>query len=138
MQDLGAVNDPLDADSYSIALGINDQGQIVGISASADFGAIRAFVEQNGKPVDLNSLVAGTTSLDLITACSINADGSILGLAFDTRSGEMHGYLATPGSNRARRIESRRRNDTARLDQKPPQVHALFPGGPIDVQNSMD
>lgn len=98
MQDLGTVNDAIDADSYSIALGINDQGQIVGISASADFSVIRAFVEQNGKLVDLNSLVTGTTSLDLITACSINADGSIIGLAFDTSSGEMHGYMATPGS----------------------------------------
>ncbi len=98
MQDLGAVNDALDADSYSVALGINDAGQVVGVSASADFSIFRAFVRQNGQLVDLNSLVAGTTSLDLLTACSVNSDGAIIGLAFDTDTGEIHAYLATPTS----------------------------------------
>lgn len=98
MQDLGTVNDAIDDDSFSIALGINDQGQVVGTSASADFSVFRAFVRENGKLVDLNSLVAGTTSLDLLTACSITANGEIIGLAFDIDTGEMHGYLATPTS----------------------------------------
>lgn len=98
MQDLGAVSDTLDNDSYSIALGINDDGQVVGISASADFSVIRAFVRQGGKLVDLNSLVAGTTSLDLLTACSITSQGEIIGQAFDADTGQMHGYLATPTS----------------------------------------
>jgi probable HAF family extracellular repeat protein len=88
--DLGAVNDTLDNDSYGIALGNNDDGQVVGISASADFSVIRAFVRQGGKLVDLNSLVAGTTSLDLLTACSITSQG-------ENRPG-MHEYLATPMS----------------------------------------
>jgi probable HAF family extracellular repeat protein len=96
MQDLGTVNDALDNDSYSVGLGINDEGQVVGLSASADFSVIRAFVRQNGKLVDLNSLVAGTTSLDLITACSITSHGAIIGLAFDTDTGDMHAYLAKP------------------------------------------
>jgi probable HAF family extracellular repeat protein len=96
MQDLGTVNDGLDNDSYSIALGINDAGQVVGLSASADFSLLRAFVRQSGKLVDLNSLVAGTTSLDLLTACSITSQGEIIGLAFDVETGEMHAYSATP------------------------------------------
>jgi hypothetical protein len=33
MPDLGTVNDTVDNDSYSIGLGINDKGQIVGVSA---------------------------------------------------------------------------------------------------------
>jgi probable HAF family extracellular repeat protein len=96
MQDLGAVSDSLDDDGYSVGLGINDEGQIVGLSASADFSVVRAFVTQNGKLVDLNSLVTGTTTLDMITACSINSSGAIIGLAFDTGTGDMHSYLALP------------------------------------------
>ena len=96
MQDLGAVSDSLDDDAYSVGLGINDEGQIVGLSASADFSVVRGFISQNGKLVDLNSLVTGTTSMDLITACSINASGAIIGLAFDTDTGDMHSYMAIP------------------------------------------
>jgi probable HAF family extracellular repeat protein len=96
MQDLGTVNDALDNDSYSFGLGINDKGQIVGISASADFSIIRAFIRENGTLVDLNSLVAGSTTLELMTACSINLEGEIIGIAFDPDTGEIHGYRATP------------------------------------------
>jgi hypothetical protein len=28
--------------------------------------------------------------------CSVNASGQIIGLAFDTATNELHGYLATP------------------------------------------
>ncbi|HTB95810.1 MAG TPA: hypothetical protein VK716_02280 [Terracidiphilus sp.] len=108
MHDLGTVNDSLDDDSYSVALGINDAGQVVGLSASADFSVVRAFIRQGGKLVDLNGLIAGSTTMDLITACSITSKGEIVGLAFDTGTGEMHGYLARPlpgipGSARAGR-----------------------------------
>ena len=59
MKDLGTVA----GDYWSIAIGINDQGQIVGASANADFSIVRAFVRKNGKLVDLNSLIAGSTPL---------------------------------------------------------------------------
>jgi probable HAF family extracellular repeat protein len=95
MKDLGTVVDKLDTDSYSVGLGINDKGQIVGVSANADFSIIRGFIRQNGRLVDLNSLVAGNTSLDLITACSINFKGEIIGIAVDP-TGATHAYLATP------------------------------------------
>jgi hypothetical protein len=65
---------------YSVALGINDKGQIVGLSLSsfsAD-GILRASVRQNGKLVDLNSRIAGSTALSLLTACSINSRGEII------------------------------------------------------------
>jgi probable HAF family extracellular repeat protein len=92
MKDLGVVGD----DFWSFALGINNEGQIVGASANADFSVLRAFVRQNGALVDLNGLVAGTTTLFLETACSINSKGEIIGLAFDPSTGYIHAYLAIP------------------------------------------
>jgi probable HAF family extracellular repeat protein len=92
MKDLGVVDD----DFWSLALGINDEGQIVGASANADFSVLRAFVRRNGALVDLNSLVAGTTALFLETACSINSRGEIIGFAFDPNTGYIHAYRAIP------------------------------------------
>lgn len=96
IQDLGTVNDSINDDTYSVGLGINDASQIVGVSASADFSVIRAFIRQNGKLVDLNSLITGNNSLYLITACSINSKGQIIGIAIDPNTGETHAYVATP------------------------------------------
>jgi len=92
MHDLGTV----DNDFWSIALGVNDRGQIVGASANADFTVLRAFVRQNGKLVDLNTLIAGSTPLFLETACKINSGGEIDGIAFDANTGYIHAYLARP------------------------------------------
>jgi probable HAF family extracellular repeat protein len=92
MQDLGVVDD----DIFSIALGINDMGQIVGTSLETDFMTIRAFIRHNGKLVDLNKRVAGRTNLFLQTACSINFKGQITGLAYDSNTNYIHAYLATP------------------------------------------
>jgi len=92
MKDLGVVG----SDFWSVALGINDKGQIVGASANSDFSVLRAFVRQNGALVDLNSLVAGTTTLFLETACSINFRGEIIGFAYDPNTGYIHAYLAIP------------------------------------------
>ena len=92
MQDLGTVA----GDFFSIGLGINDGGQIVGVSANADFSVIRAWIRQNGALVDVNSLVVGNNSLYLMTACSVNAQGQIIGIAIDPNTFATHGYLATP------------------------------------------
>jgi probable HAF family extracellular repeat protein len=92
MKDLGVVGE----DFWSLALGINDEGQIVGTSANADFSVLRAFLRQNGALVDLNTLVAGTTALFLETACSINSRGEIIGFAFDPNTSYIHAYLAIP------------------------------------------
>lgn len=96
MQDLGAVNDAVDEDTFSFGFSINDAGQIVGVSASADFSVIRAFIRQNGALVDLNTLVTGNNSLYLLTACYINSLGEITGIAIDPNTGAEHAYLATP------------------------------------------
>ena len=77
-------------DFYSSAIGVIDQGESVGISASADFSILCGFIRQNGKRVDLNSLVAGTTSLYLLSACSINSKGQIVAMVLDPNTGFTH------------------------------------------------
>ena len=47
---------------------------------------------------DLNILIPAGSSLFLIDANGINSRGEIAGLAFDTNTGELHGYLATPSN----------------------------------------
>lgn len=106
MQDLGTVNDAINDDSFSIGLGINDPGEIVGISSNADSSIFRAFIRRNGKLVDLNSLIVGSNPFPqsfstsfgptgLVTACSITSKGEIIGIAIDS-IGRTHGYLAIP------------------------------------------
>jgi len=41
-------------DAYSFANGINDLGQIVGVSYTAGFASSRAFIYENGRMTDLN------------------------------------------------------------------------------------
>jgi probable HAF family extracellular repeat protein len=98
MQDLGTVQDQVDNDTYSFGFGINNGGEIVGLSANADFSVIRAFIRRNGTLVDLNTLVTGNNSLYLLTACFINSKGEITGIAIDPNTGEEHTYLATPAA----------------------------------------
>lgn len=95
MQDLGTVQDNVDNDAFSLGIGINDAGEIVGVSSNADSSIIRGFIRRDGKLVDLNSLVTGNTSLHLATACSINSRGEIIGIALDA-TGKTHAYLAKP------------------------------------------
>lgn len=89
MQDLGTVEGDVD----SAAIGINDSGQIVGVSLDANFNP-RAFLRRGQELIDLNTLVPAGSSLYLASACSINADGEIAGFAFDG-SGNVHAYMAT-------------------------------------------
>jgi probable HAF family extracellular repeat protein len=104
IQDVGTIpaNGTTPADVASIGLSINDHGDIGGISFPAGSllasptAAPRAFIRPNGGTmVDLNALVTGDTGLQLITACSINSRGEIIGLALDNEF-NLHGYLATP------------------------------------------
>ncbi len=90
MTDLGT----LPGDFGSVALGINNKGQVVGDSANE--GGEHPFLWQNGVMTDLNILIPAGSSLFLIDANGINSRGEIAGLAFDTNTGELHGYLATP------------------------------------------
>ncbi len=90
MQGLG----PLPGDSASLALGINDAGQVVGASLDESFNP-RAIVWENGRVIDLNTLITvNPAALYLLLADSINSSGEIVGLGV-TADG-LHGFLATP------------------------------------------
>ena len=91
MQDLGT----LPGDAISTGIWINDNGIIAGVSADANFNP-RGFVWQNGVMTDLNTVVSPASSLYLLTACSVNATGQVIGFAVDKNTGALHGYLATP------------------------------------------
>lgn len=90
MRDLGT----LPGDAASLAISINDPGVVVGLSIDAS-GNTRAVVWRGGVPTDLNTLVQPSSSLYLLTSCSINARGEITGLGI-TASGEVHTYRAIP------------------------------------------
>jgi probable HAF family extracellular repeat protein len=89
IRDLGA----LPGDANSAGLAINDSGEIVGVSADADFN-LRAYHWQDGEMTDLNTLTVNSP-LFLLLACSINNQGEIAGLAVD-EAGDLHAYLASP------------------------------------------
>lgn len=91
MQDMGT----LPGDVLSASLGINDSGMVTGLSLDADFN-LRAFLWQNGQMHDLNQMVRKDSPLALVLAVSINASGSIVGLAARKSDGDMRAYLALP------------------------------------------
>jgi probable HAF family extracellular repeat protein len=87
---------PLPGDSYSYATAISDKGLVLGLSLDANFN-LRAALWEKGKPTDLNTLVPADTTLDLQTACSINKEGQITGIALAKgTASDYHAYLATP------------------------------------------
>jgi probable HAF family extracellular repeat protein len=93
MQDLP----PLRGDVVSVALGINDAGQLTGISIDPTFSVLSAVLWQDGDPFNLNSLVipGADAGLYLQLAESINSRGEIVGFA-QTSTGDVHGFLAIP------------------------------------------
>jgi uncharacterized membrane protein len=86
---------PFSQDVSSVGLAINDAGVVVGASLDAKFNS-RAVAWDRGAAVDLNSRIPHMSTLYLLLACSINSRGEIVGLAVDTKTGETHGYLASP------------------------------------------
>jgi probable HAF family extracellular repeat protein len=79
----------------SEAYGINELGQIVGISCDADFVDCRAVIWDHGTyPTDLNDL-KGSFPIRLETAKGINDNGEITGRAIDA-AGVRTPYLAVP------------------------------------------
>jgi len=91
MQDLGT----LPGDVASGAFGINDRGDVVGLSLDAS-GNPRAFLRQNGVMTDLSTLIPTDSPLLPFFAEIINSREEIVGLGVDTSTGNVHGFLATP------------------------------------------
>jgi probable HAF family extracellular repeat protein len=91
MQDLGT----LPGDISSVALGMNNKGQVVGGSCDAN-GNCPAFLWQDGVMTDLNTLVCGGSSLFLDFGGDINDHGEISGQAIDPSTGALVAFLAIP------------------------------------------
>ena len=90
MRDLGT----LPGDFNSGALGINDKGQVVGVSNDLS-GNPRAFLWQKGMGMtDLNKLVVKDSPLYLLFAAGIDSRGEIAGFGL-TSTGDVHAFLAT-------------------------------------------
>ncbi len=89
--DLGSLDGPA---GNSEALGINDRGQVVGLSCDANFANCHGFLWQNGKMTDLNDLTQGYSGT-ILAAQDINDLGQITGQAQDA-SGNLVAFLATP------------------------------------------
>jgi len=94
MLDLGVLT----GDFVGAGLSINNKGEIVGASISypgPSSGNPRAFLWSEGGMNDLNALVQPDAPLYLLTACSINDRGEIIGFGV-TSGGDIHGFLAIP------------------------------------------
>ena len=64
----------------SFAHTINSEGQVVGLAASCDGSVVRAFLWEKGSMVDLNTLIAPGSGLQLASAADINDRGEIDGI----------------------------------------------------------
>jgi len=91
IRDLGT----LPGDFASAGLGINDTGEIVGVSFDAGFNPTAAFLWYDGVMTDLNTLVSSDSPLYLLFAHGINSRGEIVGFGA-TSTGDIHAFLATP------------------------------------------
>jgi probable HAF family extracellular repeat protein len=92
MQDLGSL--PGLPNSFAVA--INDNDVIVGVST--DFQTqFTGTLWKGGQATDLNTLVPANSPLYIVSGCSINSRGEIVGLAVDD-SGNFHAYEMIPTS----------------------------------------
>jgi probable HAF family extracellular repeat protein len=96
MRDLGTLS----GDAISEALGINEAGQVVGVSYGAGFSHPRAFLWQDGVMMDLNNLISAGSNLTLEVAGDINDRGEITGTAFDSSAETSPAFLAIPREDR--------------------------------------
>jgi probable HAF family extracellular repeat protein len=96
IKDLGT----LPGDILSEALDINDRGQVVGISIGAS--ATRAFIWQNGKMTNLQTLMPPGYANLLESAQAINDQGQITGYMANPTTGQQLTFLATPIWSKAR------------------------------------
>ena len=78
----------------SFAVGINDSDVVVGVSTDFNTQFI-ATIWKHRVATDLNTLIPAKSSLYLLSGCSINSSGQIIGLAADV-NGNLHGYELIP------------------------------------------
>jgi probable HAF family extracellular repeat protein len=90
----------LPPDVFSLALGINDRGQIVGDSCDMFFDC-RAFRWQDGTMTELNTLVHNPNAPFLENGNSINSRGQIAGKTTVQGTPLADAYLATPSPGEA-------------------------------------
>jgi probable HAF family extracellular repeat protein len=89
----GRVPEHVDSEAY----GINEAGQVVGVSCDVDQNDCRAVIWDHGVyPTDLNDLKAPGYSAQLASAKDINNKGEITGRAVDPTTGVLTAYLAVP------------------------------------------
>jgi probable HAF family extracellular repeat protein len=94
MSDLGT----LPGDTFSVAAGINDKGQVVGESCNAS--SCRGFIWQNGSMTDLNLLVPPSRNLYVLYGGDINSSGKIVGAALNPKGLE-RAVVLIPGKKAA-------------------------------------
>ncbi len=85
----------LDGHTLSQALGINNRGQVVGMSCTPGFASCTAFFWENGVIVDLNTRVPGYNGV-LLYANDINDAGVITGAAYIPSTNETVAFEAVP------------------------------------------
>jgi len=90
----------LPPDVFSVAIGINDKGQIVGDSCDMDFSC-RVFLWEDGTMTELNALVHDPNAPFLEEGNSINSRGQIAGKTTVQGTPLADAYLATPSPGEA-------------------------------------
>jgi probable HAF family extracellular repeat protein len=94
MKDLGTLT----GDFASLAVGINDAGEVVGASIGPGFSSFAAVVWGSGGITDINELATVNPSkLYLLSAYAINSSGEITGMG--VAADGVHAFLATPNSS---------------------------------------
>jgi probable HAF family extracellular repeat protein len=91
LTDIGTV----DGDDCSIGFNINSANQIVGLSFPCNGPDTHAFLWENGKIVDLNSLISDGSGIEVEFAGDINNSGEIAGLGV-LPNGDTHAVLLVP------------------------------------------
>jgi probable HAF family extracellular repeat protein len=90
MRDLGT----LEGDAKSAGGGINERGEIVGVSFDEEFNP-RGYLWRHGEMTDFNDLIPADSPLYVLWTTAINDDGEVVGFGA-TATGDIHAFLAKP------------------------------------------